>query len=89
MPQSHKHVLEQLRQLVGTASVSSTDPSWDQGNRNVIDLLATWLTDMGFHVEIQDVTATGDKANLIATLGSGPGGLSASLAAIPHRRPRS
>jgi len=75
MPQSHKHILEQLRQLVGTASVSSTDPSWDQGNRKVIDLLATWLTDMGFLIEIQDVTATGDKANLIATLGSGPGGL--------------
>lgn len=75
MPQSHKHILEQLRQLVGTASVSSTDPSWDQGNRKVIDLLATWLTDMGFLIEIQDVTATGDKANLIATLGNGPGGL--------------
>ena len=75
MPKSHKHILEQLRQLVGTASVSSTDPSWDQGNRKVIDLLATWLTDMGFLIEIQDVTATGDKANLIATLGSGPGGL--------------
>lgn len=75
MPVSHKHILEQLRQLVGTASVSSTDPSWDQGNRKVIDLLATWLTELGFLVEIQDVTATGDKANLIATLGKGPGGL--------------
>jgi acetylornithine deacetylase len=41
----------------------------------VIDLLATWLTDMGFRTEIQEVTPGGDKANLIATLGSGPGGL--------------
>ncbi len=75
MPQSHKRILEQLRQLVGTSSISSTDPRWDQGNRAVIDLLAGWLADMGFAVEIQPVTPRGDKANLIATLGSGPGGL--------------
>ena len=75
MPHSDKLVLDQLRQLVGTPSVSSTDPNWDQGNRAVIDLLASWLAAMGFHIEIQDVTADGDKANLIATLGTGPGGL--------------
>jgi len=75
MPHSDRLVLDQLRQLVGTPSVSSTDPNWDQGNRVVIDLLATWLTDMGFRTEIQDVTPGGDKANLIATMGSGPGGL--------------
>ena len=68
-------IIEQLRQLVGTSSISSTDPRWDQGNRAVIDLLAGWLADMGFQVEIQAVTPRGDKANLIATLGSGPGGL--------------
>jgi len=60
---------------VGTPSVSSTDPAWDQGNRAVIDLLASWLEPMGFRIEIQDITAGGKKANLIATLGSGPGGL--------------
>jgi acetylornithine deacetylase len=75
MPQSHTTIIDQLRQLVGTPSVSSTDASWDQGNRAVIDLLAGWLEGMGFRVEIQDVTTGGDKANLIATLGSGPGGL--------------
>jgi acetylornithine deacetylase len=75
MPQSHSLIVEQLRQLVATPSVSSTDPGWDQGNRAVIDLLAGWLGDMGFQIEIQNVTADGNKANLIATLGSGPGGL--------------
>ena len=75
MPQPEKLVLSQLRQLVGTPSVSSTDPAWDQGNRAVIDLLASWLEPMGFRIEIQDITAGGKKANLIATLGSGPGGL--------------
>tara|TARA_B110000503_G_scaffold105513_1_gene157431 strand:+ start:23355 stop:24506 length:1152 start_codon:yes stop_codon:yes gene_type:complete len=75
MPQFKQRVFDQLRQLVGTPSVSSTDASWDQGNRAVIDLLASWLSDMGFQIEIQNVSADGNKANLIATLGSGPGGL--------------
>ncbi len=75
MPYSEKLVLSQLQQLVATPSVSSTDKSWDQGNRPVIDLLASWLGDMGFNIEIMDVTPDGRKANLIATLGSGPGGL--------------
>jgi acetylornithine deacetylase len=75
MPQPDRSVLQQLSQLVATPSVSSTDPLWDQGNRAVIDLLAGWLSDMGFRTEIQEVAADGVKANLIATLGSGPGGL--------------
>lgn len=75
MPASSKLIIDQLRQLVATPSVSSTDPHWDQGNRAVIDLLASWLSDLGFHTEIQAVNADGSKANLIATLGSGPGGL--------------
>ena len=75
MPHTDKLVLDQLGQLVSTPSVSSTDPNWDQGNREVIDLLATWLSDMGFSTEIQEIAADGAKANLIATLGSGSGGL--------------
>jgi acetylornithine deacetylase len=70
-----KTIIDQLRQLVSTPSVSSTDPRWDQGNRAVIDLLATWLSDMGFSTEIINVNVDGSKANLIATLGTGPGGL--------------
>ena len=75
MSTSHKRVYSQLRQLIETPSVSSTDSRWDQGNRAVIDLLASWLSDLGFATEIQAVTSNGDKANLIATLGRGPGGL--------------
>ncbi|MEH6515669.1 MAG: acetylornithine deacetylase [Halioglobus sp.] len=75
MPYSEKLILSQLQQLVATPSVSSTDSSWDQGNRKIIDLLASWLSDMGFRTEIIDVNADGSKANLIATLGTGPGGL--------------
>jgi acetylornithine deacetylase len=75
MPDNDKRIIDQLRQLVGTPSVSSTDPNWDQGNRAVIDLLAGWLSHMGFNTEIQEVTPGGGKANLIAMRGSGPGGL--------------
>jgi acetylornithine deacetylase len=75
MSYSSKLIIAQLRQLVATPSVSSTDPTWDQGNRAVIDLLASWLSDLGFRIEIQEVSADGAKANLVATLGSGPGGL--------------
>jgi len=75
MPTHEKRIIDQLGQLINTPSVSSTDPSWDQGNRAVIDLLAGWLADMGFRIEIQNVTGDGSKANLIATRGGGPGGL--------------
>jgi acetylornithine deacetylase len=39
----------------------------------VIDLLASWLAELGFACEIQDIAP--GKANLLATYGSGPGGL--------------
>lgn len=65
-----RHMLEAL---IATPSVSCTDPDLDQGNRGVIDQLAGWLTDLGFSCEIMEVLP--GKANLIATLGSGPGGL--------------
>ncbi len=75
MTYSDQLILSQLRQLVGSPSVSSTDPGWDQGNRAVVELLAQWLAELGFAIEIMDVSPDGAKANLIATRGSGPGGL--------------
>ena len=68
-------LVERLRQLVSLPSVSSTDAGWDQSNRAVIDLLAEWLERLGFELSIQDVYGDGRKANLIASKGSGPGGL--------------
>lgn len=75
MPSDAKLVFNRLRELVQIPSVSSPTPSWDMGNRPVIDLLATWLEDLGFATEIQSVNNDGTKANLIASRGSGPGGL--------------
>jgi acetylornithine deacetylase len=67
--------IQLLQELVATPSVSSTDPSRDQGNRAVIDLLASWLEHLGFDIQIQALNSNGSKANLIASRGTGPGGL--------------
>ena len=64
---------DQFAALIAAPSVSCTQPSLDQSNRAVIDLLATWLGDLGFACELQEVTP--GKFNLLASYGSGPGGL--------------
>ncbi len=64
---------DQFAALIAVPSVSCTQPSLDQSNRPVIDLLATWLGDLGFACDIQQVSP--GKFNLLATYGSGPGGL--------------
>ena len=64
---------EQFAALIATPSVSCTQPYLDQSNRGVIDLLATWLSELGFSCDIQQVSP--GKFNLLATFGSGPGGL--------------
>ena len=64
-----------INQLLSTPSISCTAKSIDQGNRQVIDLLANWFESIGFHCEIQTLEHDKNKANLIATLGSGNNGL--------------
>jgi len=64
---------EQFTALIAAPSVSCTQPRWDQSNLGVIELLAAWLGDLGFTCEVQEVSP--GKANLLATYGSGPGGL--------------
>ncbi|MDH1264523.1 acetylornithine deacetylase [Pseudomonas sp. GD03944] len=64
---------DQFAALIAAPSVSCTQPALDQSNRQVIDLLATWLGDLGFACEMQEITP--GKFNLLASYGSGPGGL--------------
>lgn len=59
--------------LLSTPSVSSTNPELDVGNDAVTAMLAEWLESLGFAVELMRVAP--GKSNLIATLGTGPGGL--------------
>ena len=66
--------LSMLQALIASNSISSVNADVDQGNREVIDILANWLDDLGFATEVMPL-ADPRKANLIATLGTGPGGL--------------
>ncbi|GLS25340.1 acetylornithine deacetylase [Marinibactrum halimedae] len=68
-------IKQQLTEMVALPSVSSSHAQWDMGNLPVIELLATWLSDLGFETEILPLSGAPNKANLIATLGKGPGGL--------------
>lgn len=63
------------QQLIAQPSISSLDPSWDHSNKQVIDLLADWLTPLGFHCEINELTNKPGKYNLLARRGNGSGGL--------------
>lgn len=62
-------------QLIAAPSISATDAELDQSNEVVINLLAEWLKEIGFSIEIQAVPETRGKFNLLATLGSSSGGL--------------
>lgn len=66
---------ESLKHLIASPSISSTQESWDQGNLNIVQLLAAWFEQLGFIIEIQKVPNTRNKYNLLAKLGSGEGGL--------------
>lgn len=69
-----KRYQQHLQQLVAIPSVSCAVAEWDMPNLPVIELLASWLGDMGFRTQILPLAQTG-KANLIATLGEGDKGL--------------
>jgi acetylornithine deacetylase len=68
-------LMDMLRALIAAPSISSASPDYDQSNRAVIDLLANWLSELGYQTEILSLASQPQKANLIATLGRGPGGL--------------
>ncbi|MGB4246827.1 MAG: M20/M25/M40 family metallo-hydrolase, partial [Pseudohongiellaceae bacterium] len=74
-------LLTHLDALIRLPSVSSANPALDTSNAPVIEYLAQCFTDLGFSTEIiaspgtSPETAGNRKLNLIATLGSGPGGL--------------
>lgn len=61
------------RGLISTSSISSSDSRWDEGNSQVIELLATWFRDLDFEVEVTEVAP--GKMNMLAKKGSGKGGL--------------
>ena len=68
-------LVDRMSKLIALPSVSCTHPDIDMSNLPVIETLADWFERLGFEIEIQHVPNQKGKANLIATLGSGSGGL--------------
>lgn len=66
---------EMIGALVAERSSSSADPRFDLGNRRVVELVAGWARGLGFACELRESGEREDKVNLVATLGSGDGGL--------------
>ena len=89
MPNQAPALLPMLQGLISTLSVSSITPALDHSNRPLIDLLAGWLNAAGFRVEILPIPGHPDKANLLGTLGSGPGGLvlAGHTDTVPYNEP--
>ena len=76
-------MLQMIQQLIATPSVSCVNPSLDQSNLPVVHLLANWLNELGFKVELLPVSE--GKANLIASLGTHtPGSENAGLVLAGH-----
>lgn len=70
-------LMEHLQTLLSLPSISSANPALDMSNMPVIHYLAEQFSALGFNCEILPVASPNglSKANLIATLGQGPGGL--------------
>ncbi len=66
-------LLEMMRKLIETPSISCVSRERDMSNHAVIGLLAEWLEGIGYAITLQSVSD--GKTNLIATLGSGDDGL--------------
>ena len=76
MSVNSKTLFEQLNKVVSLPSVSSANASIDMSNKPVIDHLAEQFESLGFECELIPIPGSETtKFNLIATLGSGPGGL--------------
>jgi acetylornithine deacetylase len=61
--------------LLRLPSVSSAAAALDMSNVPVVELLANVFSELGFRCELMPLPGQPNKANLIATYGSGPGGL--------------
>lgn len=72
-----RSLMQHMDAVLRLPSISSTNSSIDMSNLPVIHYLAEQFTALGFQCEIMPCESSSEqgKANLIATLGSGPGGL--------------
>ncbi len=62
---------EAVSSLIATPSVSSTTMALDQGNLDMVHLLANWLQPLGFEISVLPIPGRENKANLVARMGQG------------------
>lgn len=62
-------------ELISTPSISATNASLDQSNKQLIEKLSGWFESLGFQVEIQPIPNAVGKFNMLAQYGQGTGGL--------------
>lgn len=68
-------MLNMISELIAAPSVSCADCTQDQSNKAMIDILVHWCQNLGFNTKIMPIPGHPGKFNLLATLGSGAGGL--------------
>ncbi|TYL48592.1 acetylornithine deacetylase [Marinomonas sp. IMCC 4694] len=68
-------LISMMSQLIASPSISCSQAHWDQSNKGVIELLESWLSRQGFQCNVMPLPDQPNKFNLIATLGTGDGGL--------------
>ncbi|CAL4326113.1 acetylornithine deacetylase [Buchnera aphidicola] len=66
--------MEIYKSLIKIPTISSTNKSIDQSNKNFIDLLSNYLSDLKFSIKIDQIPNT-NKFNMLACMGTGCGGL--------------
>ena len=74
---------DQFAALIAAPSVSCTQPAWDQSNLPVIELLASWLGDLGFNCEVQTISP--GKANLLGFMVCAADDLAARLGYLERK----
>lgn len=67
--------LNMYNELISSPSISSSNPELDQSNKLVIEKLADWLEELGFTITLEEVPFSRNKLNLLASYGTGTGGL--------------
>ncbi|MBE0366294.1 acetylornithine deacetylase [Pseudoalteromonas aurantia] len=67
--------LSMYQQLIASPSISALDESLNMSNLSTINLLASWCENLGFNIEITELTSAPGKYNLLAKRGEGDGGL--------------
>ena len=75
MPDRNSSLLAHLDRIVNLASISSVNKAIDMSNKSVIDYLANEFETLGFMCELVPCAPDKNKFNLIATYGTGTGGL--------------